>query len=59
MFANKFPGKFATTYFTPSDSQNSRFTNNSNVLTDSVVEILDTWLNIPFKSPCLASDSKL
>ncbi|KAM2243871.1 hypothetical protein EV1_010613 [Malus domestica] len=66
IFANKFPGVFAATCLTPSDAQNARSINNSNVLAvsgmstspDSAIEILDTWLNTPFKSPCPASDSK-
>ncbi|KAI8546921.1 hypothetical protein RHMOL_Rhmol07G0156900 [Rhododendron molle] len=66
IFANKFPGVYAATCLTPGDALNSRSINNSNVLAvsgmstspESAVEILDTWLNTPFKSPCPASDSK-
>ncbi|XP_021817629.1 DNA damage-repair/toleration protein DRT102 [Prunus avium] len=66
IFANKFPGVFAATCLNPSEAQNARSINNSNVLAvsgmstapDSAIEILDTWLNTPFKSPCPASDSK-
>ncbi|KAJ0078647.1 hypothetical protein Patl1_23351 [Pistacia atlantica] len=66
MFANKYPGVFAATCLTPSDAQNARSINNSNVLAvsgkstskDSAIEILNTWLNTPFKAPCPASESK-
>ncbi|XP_028784499.1 DNA damage-repair/toleration protein DRT102-like [Neltuma alba] len=66
IFANKFPGVFAATCLNPSDARNARSINNSNVLAvsgtstspESAVEILDTWLNTPFKSPCPASDNK-
>lgn len=66
IFANKFPGVYAATCLTPGDALNSRSINNSNVLAvsgmstspESAVEILDTWLNTPFKSPCPASDTK-
>ncbi|CAK9166310.1 unnamed protein product, partial [Ilex paraguariensis] len=67
MFANKFPGVYAATCLTPSDALNARSISNCNVLAvsgmftspDSAIEILDTWLNTPFKSPCPASGSKL
>ncbi|KAM1151428.1 hypothetical protein ACFX19_034749 [Malus domestica] len=62
IFTNKFPGVFAATCRTPFDAQNAQSINNSNVLAvscmstspDSVIEILDTWLNTPYP----ASDSK-
>ncbi|XP_062003024.1 DNA damage-repair/toleration protein DRT102 [Rosa rugosa] len=66
IFANKFPGVFAATCLSPSDALNARSINNSNVLAvsgnstapESAIEILDTWLNTPFKAPCPASESK-
>ncbi|GMY21022.1 DNA damage-repair/toleration protein DRT102 [Fagus crenata] len=66
IFANKFPGVFAATCLTPEEAQNARSINNSNVLAvsgmstspSSAIEILDTWLNTPFKSPCPASKSE-
>uniref|UniRef100_A0A7N0UU13 ChrR-like cupin domain-containing protein n=1 Tax=Kalanchoe fedtschenkoi TaxID=63787 RepID=A0A7N0UU13_KALFE len=66
IFANKFPGVFAATCLTAGDAQNARSINNCNVLAvsgmstapEAAVEILDTWLSTPFKSPCPASDSK-
>lgn len=66
IFANKFPGVYAATCTSPSDALNARSINNSNVLSlsgmstspESAIEILTTWLNTPFKSPCPASDSK-
>ncbi|KAM1760195.1 hypothetical protein ACFX12_003094 [Malus domestica] len=39
----------AATCLTPSNAQNYCSINNSNVFADSVVEILDTWLNTPIK----------
>jgi RpiB/LacA/LacB family sugar-phosphate isomerase len=65
IFANKFPGVFAATCLTPEEALNARSINNSNVLAvsgmstspDSAVEILNAWLNTPFKSPCPASGS--
>ncbi|TQE06803.1 hypothetical protein C1H46_007585 [Malus baccata] len=39
------------TCLTPSNAQNYRSINNSNVFVDFVVEILDTWLNTPIKFP--------
>ncbi|XP_061973269.1 DNA damage-repair/toleration protein DRT102 [Populus nigra] len=65
IFANKFPGVFAATCLSTADAANSRSINNSNVLAvsgmatspDSAIEILDTWLKTPFKSPCPASNS--
>ncbi|GAV81180.1 LacAB_rpiB domain-containing protein/Cupin_2 domain-containing protein [Cephalotus follicularis] len=66
IFANKFPGVFAATCLSPDDAKNSRSINNCNVLAvsgkstseDSGIEILDTWLNTPFKAPCPASGFK-
>ncbi|KAK7258723.1 hypothetical protein RIF29_24305 [Crotalaria pallida] len=66
IFANKFPGVFATTCLTPSDAVNARSINNSNVLAvsgkstspESAIEILETWLNTPFKSPCPANNNE-
>jgi RpiB/LacA/LacB family sugar-phosphate isomerase len=66
IFANKFPGVFAATCLTPSDAVNARSINNSNVLavsgkytsTETAIEIVNTWLNTPFKSPCPANDNK-
>jgi RpiB/LacA/LacB family sugar-phosphate isomerase len=63
IFANKFPGVSAATCLTPEEALNARSINNSNVLAvsgmstspDSAVEILNAWLNTPFKSPCPAS----
>lgn len=65
IFANKFPGVFAATCLSPSDAVNARSINNSNVLAvsgkytpaDTAIEILDTWLKTPFKSPCPANDN--
>ncbi|KAE8684175.1 DRT102 protein [Hibiscus syriacus] len=66
IFANKFPGVFATTCLTTDDARNNRSINNCNVLAlsgmatpvDTAKEIVDTWLNTPFKSPCPASNSQ-
>ncbi|EXB39202.1 DNA-damage-repair/toleration protein [Morus notabilis] len=66
MMANKFPGVFAATCLSTSEALNARSINNSNILAvsgmstppQSAIEILDTWLNTPFKSPCPASGSK-
>ncbi|KAF3454348.1 hypothetical protein FNV43_RR04795 [Rhamnella rubrinervis] len=66
IFANKYPGVFAATCLSPSDALNARSINNSNVLAvsgmstspDSAIEIVDTWLKTPFKSPCPASGSQ-
>lgn len=66
IFANKYPSVFAATCLTPSDAQNARSINNSNVLAvsgkstskDSAIEIVNTWLNTPFKAPCPASENK-
>ncbi|XP_039067903.1 DNA damage-repair/toleration protein DRT102-like [Hibiscus syriacus] len=66
IFANKFPGVFATTCLTRDEARNNRSINNCNVLAlsgmttpiDTAREIVDTWLNTPFKSPCPASKSQ-
>ncbi|XP_018845848.2 DNA damage-repair/toleration protein DRT102-like [Juglans regia] len=66
IFANKFPGVFAATCLTPDEALNARSINNSNVLAvsgmstspDSAIEILNSWLDTPFKAPCPASGSK-
>ncbi|XP_022743167.1 DNA damage-repair/toleration protein DRT102-like [Durio zibethinus] len=66
IFANKFPGVFATTCLTPDEARNNRSINNCNVLAlsgmstsiDTAKEIVDTWLNTTFKSPCPASKSQ-
>ncbi|KAJ7978086.1 DNA-damage-repair/toleration protein DRT102-like [Quillaja saponaria] len=66
IFANKFPGVFAATCLNPSEALNARSINNSNVLAvsgmstapETAIEILDTWLKTPFKSPCPASENK-
>ncbi|KAH6834668.1 DNA-damage-repair/toleration protein [Perilla frutescens var. hirtella] len=65
IFANKFPGVYAATCLTPSEALNARSINNCNVLAVSGMstapevasEILTTFLNTPFKSPCPASSS--
>ncbi|KAH6768421.1 DNA-damage-repair/toleration protein [Perilla frutescens var. frutescens] len=65
IFANKFPGVYAATCLTPSEALNARSINNCNVLAVSGMstapevasEILTTFLNTPFKSPCPASGS--
>ncbi|XP_065854752.1 DNA damage-repair/toleration protein DRT102 [Euphorbia lathyris] len=64
IFANKFPGVFASTCLTPADAINTRSINNCNVLAvsgmsttpETAIEILDAWLNTPFKAPCPASN---
>lgn len=66
IFANKFPGVYAATCTSLAEAQNCRSINNSNVLSLSgmstspevAIEILSTWLNTPFKSPCPASNSE-
>lgn len=65
IFANKFPGVYAATCLTPDEALNARSINNCNVLAVSGMsttpevasEILTTFLNSPFKSPCPASGS--
>ncbi|KAF2287812.1 hypothetical protein GH714_002798 [Hevea brasiliensis] len=64
IFANKFPGVFASTCLSTAEAINTRSINNCNVLAvsgmstspESAIEILDTWLNTPFKAPCPASN---
>ena len=66
IFANKFPGVFAATCLHPWEAVNARSINNANVLAlsgkftspETGIEIVDAWLNTPFKAPCLASDNK-
>ncbi|KAL4352569.1 hypothetical protein GQ457_06G019680 [Hibiscus cannabinus] len=66
VFANKFPGVIATTCLTTDEARNNRSINNCNVLAlsgmstpvEKAKEIVDTWLNTPFKSPCPASKSE-
>ncbi|KAL9140323.1 hypothetical protein ABFS82_14G028800 [Erythranthe guttata] len=65
IFANKFPGVYAATCLTPGDALNARSISNCNVLAvsgmstapEAAAEILTTFLNTPFKSPCPASGS--
>ncbi|KDP23636.1 hypothetical protein JCGZ_23469 [Jatropha curcas] len=65
IFANKFPGVFANTCLSTADAINTRSINNCNVLAvsglattpESGIEILDAWLNTPFKAPCPAFGS--
>ncbi|RAL50122.1 hypothetical protein DM860_007796 [Cuscuta australis] len=65
IFANKFPGVYAATCLTPGEAINARSINNCNVLSvsgmntspDLASQILDSFLNTPFKSPCPASGS--
>ncbi|XP_059436053.1 DNA damage-repair/toleration protein DRT102-like [Corylus avellana] len=65
IFADKFPGVFAATCLASEEALNGRSINKSNSLAlaclstspESAVEILNTWLNTPFKSPCPASGS--
>ncbi|XP_019161545.1 PREDICTED: DNA-damage-repair/toleration protein DRT102 [Ipomoea nil] len=65
IFANKFPGVYAATCLTPGEAINARSINNCNVLAvsgmntspDVASQILDSFLNTPFKSPCPASSS--
>ena len=66
IFANKYPGVYAATCLSPSDAVNARSVNNANVLAvsgkytspEAAVEVLDAWLNTPFKSACPANDDK-
>ncbi|CAA2954830.1 DNA-damage-repair toleration DRT102 [Olea europaea subsp. europaea] len=65
IFANKFPGVYAATCLTPAEALNARSINNCNVLAVSGMstapevglDILNTFLNTPFKAPCPASGS--
>lgn len=66
IFANKNPGVYAATCLTTGEAINTRSINNCNVLAvsgmstpkDSAVEILNAWLDTPFKAPCPASNFK-
>lgn len=65
IFANKYPGVYATTCLTKAEAVNTRSINNCNVLAvsgmstskDSAVEILEAWLDTPFRAPCPASNN--
>ncbi|EEF49693.1 DNA damage-repair/toleration protein DRT102 [Ricinus communis] len=65
IFANKFPGVYASTCLSTGDAANTRSINNCNVLAvsglfttpESAIQILDTWLSTPFKAPCPASNN--
>lgn len=65
IFANKFPGVYAATCLNPDEARNARSINNCNVLAVSGMnttpevasEVLKTFLETPFKSPCPASGS--
>ncbi|KAG5626319.1 hypothetical protein H5410_011537 [Solanum commersonii] len=65
IFANKFPGVYAATCLNPDEARNARSINNCNVLavsgmnTTSEVasDVLKSFLETPFKSPCPASGS--
>lgn len=64
--ANKFPAVSAATCLSAADAVNARSINNCNVLAlsglatppSSAVEIVEAWLDTPFKSPCPASGDK-
>lgn len=66
IFANKIPGVYAATCLTADDAKNARSINNANVLAvsgmstspETAVEIINTFINAPFKSPCPASGDK-
>ncbi|KAK1435234.1 hypothetical protein QVD17_00995 [Tagetes erecta] len=66
IFANKFPGVYATICLTPSDAVNARSINNCNVIAfsghssspETAIETLNNFLNTPFKSPCPASNNE-
>uniref|UniRef100_A0A0D9V1T2 Cupin type-2 domain-containing protein n=1 Tax=Leersia perrieri TaxID=77586 RepID=A0A0D9V1T2_9ORYZ len=63
IFANKYPGVYATHCATPADAINTRSINACNVLALSGIStspstaaaIADAWLSTPFRSPCPAS----
>ncbi|WMV11795.1 hypothetical protein MTR67_005180 [Solanum verrucosum] len=65
IFANKFPGVYAATCLNPDEARNARSINNCNVLAVSGMnttpevasDVLKTFLETPFKSPCPASGS--
>lgn len=66
IFANKFPGVYAATCLNPDEARNARSINNCNVLAVSgmnttpevATDVLKTFLETPFRSPCPASGSK-
>ncbi|XP_042504953.1 DNA damage-repair/toleration protein DRT102 [Macadamia integrifolia] len=63
MFANKYPGVYASTCLTTEEARNARSISSCNVLAvsgmntapETGIEILKVWLETPFKSPCPAS----
>ncbi|KAK9139861.1 hypothetical protein Scep_009542 [Stephania cephalantha] len=63
IFANKFPGSYATLCRSVDDAVNTRSINNCNILAvsgnstspETAIEILNAWIQTPFKSPCPAS----
>ncbi|ERN05349.1 hypothetical protein AMTRI_Chr08g167170 [Amborella trichopoda] len=65
MFANKFPGVYATNCTSVDDALNTRSINDCNVLAlggmktspEEAYQILEAWLKTPFKSPCPASEN--
>lgn len=65
IFANKFPGVYAATCLNTDEARNARSINNCNVLAVSGMnttpevasDVLKTFLETPFKSPCPASGS--
>lgn len=65
IFANKFPGVYAATCLNLDEARNARSINNCNVLAVSgmnttpevAAEVLKTFLETPFRSPCPASGS--
>ncbi|XP_068647107.1 DNA damage-repair/toleration protein DRT102 [Aristolochia californica] len=64
IFANKFPGVYASTCESIEEAANTRSINNCNVLAvggmktprETGIEILNTWLDTSFKAPCPASE---
>ncbi|KAK9732806.1 hypothetical protein RND81_04G023800 [Saponaria officinalis] len=66
IFANKFPAVYAALCLTVDDAVNTRSINNANVLAvageatspETAVEILNTFIETPFKSPCPANGNK-
>ncbi|XP_062009167.1 DNA damage-repair/toleration protein DRT102-like [Rosa rugosa] len=61
-FANKFPGVFAATCLSLSDALNAQLqrppVSGMSTVSQSAIEIVDTWLNTPLKAPCPTSRSK-
>jgi|UniRef100_A0A0E0FMU3 RpiB/LacA/LacB family sugar-phosphate isomerase len=63
IFANKYPGVYATHCATAADAANTRSINACNVLAlsglatppDAAAAIADAWLATPFRAPCPAS----